>query len=358
MNHVQMIRKRFEDLNLTSEIDSLVDFAPLRDKANRPSDSFKRSATLIEFSSRNREFQSTSPEIEHKDKPFNFQRQHSNNSNSSFKSVRRSQAFRLDVDKPNLAKSSSPTTSKLRRQNAIKYNFSPNKAQFDELQYLASSETIKKALKQPLPEGPAPKKPPRTFAASPKTSPINDDNNLLSDIEKITNQFISNNVQVSVNNIDKRTRTLPKTVDNKKDDKKGISSFLNCIISPCSNVDPIYYEQIKHERKLNSKQNEGIYMEPYEHLNHMNNSADPNNKTELHYLCTNLIDDQTNNNTSINPIDIDRSFLDSNKDSSSDIIESYEKVDWQKLFHFLHVLLNISLFPFILFLHSPNLIFI
>ncbi|CAG9807774.1 unnamed protein product [Chironomus riparius] len=324
MNHVQMIRKRFEDLNLNSEIDSLVDFTPLRDKANRPSELFKRSATLIEFSSsRNREFQ-TSPEIQQKDKPFSFQRQHSNNSNSSYKSVRRSQAFRLDVDKPNLAKSASPTsTSKLRRQNAIKYNFSPNKTQFEELQYLSSSETIKKALKQPLPKGPAPKKPPRTFAESPKTSPINDDNNLLSDIEKLTNQFNSNSIQISVNNFDRRTRTLPKTID-KKDDKKGISSFLNCIISPCS-IDPIYYEQIKHERKLNSMENEDIYMEPYEHLQHMKNSTDPNNKTELHYLCTNLIDDQTNNNTSISPIDIDRSFLDSNKDSSD--IESYEKIN-------------------------------
>lgn len=330
MNHVQMIRKRFEDLN--SEIDSLVDFAPLRDKANRPSDLFKRSATLIEFSSsRKREFE-TSPEIQQKDKPFDFQRQHSNNSNSSYKSVRRSQAFRLDVDKPNLAKSNSPTTSKLRRQNAIKYNFSPNKSQFDEIQYLASSDTIKKALKQPLPQGPAPKKPPRTFAASPKTSPINDDNNLLSDIERLTNQFDSNSIQkISVNNYDKRTRTLPKAID-KKDDKKGISSFLNCIISPCT-IDPIYYEQIKHERKLNSKDSEDIYMEPYEHLQHMmSTSADSNNKTELHYMCTNLIDaDQTNNNnSSISPIDIDRSFSDSNKDSSD--IESYEKVDWQKYF--------------------------
>jgi hypothetical protein len=349
MNHVQLIRKRFEELNLASDIDSLVNLrdSPLRDKESRP---FKRSATLIEFSSssRNREFQ-TSPEIQQKDKPFNFERQHSNNSNSSYKSVRRSQAFRLDVDKPNLAKSSSPTTSKLRRQNAIKYNFSPNKTQFDELQYLASSETIKKALKQPLPEGPAPKKPPRTFAASPKTSPINDDNNLLRDLEKITNQFASNNVRISVNNIDNnRNRTLPKTAD-KKDDKKGISSFLNCIISPCS-IDPIYYEQIRHERKLNSKENEDIYMEPYEHLSHMNNSADANNKTELHYLCTNLID-QTNNNTSINsPIDIDRSFLDSNKDSSD--IESYEKVDWQKLFfacftkYFFFISLCIIIFAF------------
>ena len=339
MNHVQMIRKRFEDLNLNSEIDSLVDFTPLRDKSRRPTDLFKRSATLIEFSSsRKRDFES-SPEIQEKDKqPFNFQRQHSNSSNSSYKSVRRSQAFRLDVDKPNVTKSSSPTTSKLRRQNAIKYNFSPNKAQVDELQYLASSETIKKALKQPLPQGPAPKKPPRTFAASPKTSPTNDDNNFISDIEKLTSKFNSDSVQISVNNLDKRTRTLPKTFDNKKDDnnKKGISSFLNCIISPCS-IDPIYYEQIKHEQKLNSMvDNEEIYMEPFEHFHHSKpSSPESNNTTELHYLCTNLIDQTNNNTTSISPIDIDRSFLDSNKDTSD--IESYEKVDWQKLF--LHVLL-------------------
>lgn len=333
MNHVQMIRKRFEDLS--SEIDSLVDFPLLRNKANKQSDLFKRSATLIEFnSSRKREFE-TSSEIQQqkKDKPFDFQRQHSDNSNSSYKSVRRSQAFRLDVvDKPNLAKSSSPTTSKLRRQNAIKYNFSPNN---DEIKYLTSSDTIKKALKQPLPQGPAPKKPPRTFAASPKTSPINDGNNLLSDIEKLTNQFNSNSIQkISVNNFDRRTRTLPK------DDKKSISSFLNCIISPCDAIDPIYYEQIKHERKLN-KESEDIYMEPYEHLQHMmSTSTDSNNKTELHYMCTSLIDDQiNNNNSSINIIDIDRSFPDNNKDSD---IESYEKVDWQKLFF-----ACITLFPLV-----------
>lgn len=330
MSHVQNIRQRFEALNLnSSDIVSLTaDISPLKAVQKQL---FRRSATLFEFSTSNHHNNngnnSSEADSDNKEDVI-FIRQHSDDSNSSYKSLRRSQAFRLDVQKkPSLA--TKPTTSKLKRQNAVKYQASPNsKTIFDDEKFLTSSDTIKKALKQPLPLGPAPKKPPRTFADSPRTSPMKENNNIVDDIEK--SKIIDSNKQDSsilrICDHEKRSTTLPKSFE-KKDDKKGISSFLNCIISPCS-IDPIYYEQVKLERNRR-RDDEKIYMEPYEHLNFM--TENPKKTEELHYLCTNLID-QTNNNSSYSPNDKkNRSFLDNSNTETSDI-ESYEKVDWQTLY--------------------------
>lgn len=329
MSHVQNIKKRFENLNLSSEIDSLVDIAPLRVKSGLQNNSFQRSATLFEFGSPNKSDKSNEDEDSRDENP--FQRQNSDSS-SSYKSLRRSQAFRLDIQrKPNLAVTkTTPTssTTKLKRHNAIKYVSPQNKfPQFDEIQYLATSETIKKALNKPLPQGPAPKKPPRTFTSSPKTSPVEETVKLCDDLEKVT---IQQNVYKSKINDARRVRTLPKASE-KRSDKRGISSFLNCIIQPCS-IDPIYYEQTVQERRqrIDSQSEEKIYMEPYEHLNFMKSQPeDASPKTEeLHYMCTDIIDQSSNSIQPISQNDINRCSHEVTSPESSDL-ESYEKVHIQ-----------------------------
>lgn len=272
MNHVQAIKNQFERLNVSDQ------------PQLRETKSFKRAATLMDFSS----FQlngngEASPKIQ-RESP-QFQRQDSNS-----KSVRRRGAFRLEK-KPEVVK------SPVKERNC----------EFDdELQYLATSETIKKALKQPLPQGTPPKKPPRTFASTPLSSPI---------VE--VKEFPPSPV-----------KTMPKLKD-------GIK-FLNCIISPCS-IDPIYYEQIKAEKRKmlqsdednETEEEEQIYMEPT--LHKFDVVTKKEKPEELHYMCTNIIDQTFNTN--------EPSSLDSCPNESSGDDHNFNKV---RLIDFLLVFLKRS----------------
>lgn len=301
-SQVQLLKSRFEKLNRNeskSIVDSL-DITPIRAKSGTQN-KFVRSATCIDFTKLRLNEVSKEP-IKEKDEPgkFQFQRQLSNSSNSSYKSIRRSPAFRFDAQSRPVVKSVTKEKDDPVRK----------KIEIDELEYLETSATIKKALSKPLPKGSPPKKPPRTFLSPEFTKKK----------EASPEPFKSliHKLKISPN-------TLPKKAT-KTEEKKAISSFLNCIISPCS-IDPIYYEQIKKERSRQYDTEESIYMEPYAHLkkdfvnNNINRSPKPNE--ELHYMCT-VLDPQptdSNGNTSKNDQkDLKRSSLE-----TSDI-EDYEKV--------------------------------
>jgi hypothetical protein len=301
MNKVQLIRSRFEKLNSnSSEITDALDITPLRVK-REPQLKFSRSATCIDFTkfrlSEVKKDPVNSPKTPEpvKTKP-QFQRQLSNSSNTSQKSIRRSPAFRFDAQcRPSILK------------NITKEDPAKRKIEIDkELEYLTSSATIKKALMKPLPKGSPPKKPPRMFL-SPQFGQKESSPTFQSRLQKL---------KISPN-------TLPKKTAAKTEDKKAISSFLNCIISPCS-IDPIYYEQIRQEQSQKREEPEQIYMEPYAHLHKdfQSNSKSPKANEELHYMCTVLDPDMNGNmsSSSQEPDDLRRSSLE-----ASDI-EDYEKV--------------------------------
>lgn len=299
MNQVQLLKSRFENLN-NSEIESL-DIAVIRAKSEPPI-KFSRSSTCIDFSKIRKEETPKDPSPEKKP----FQRQSSNSSNSSYKSIRRSPAFRFDAQARPTVKSVAKTGPKDEPEK--------KKLDFDEQEYFNSSATIRKALLKPLPTGNPPKKPPRTFM-SPVFPKKSDREAPLKPIQNRVQQL-----KISPN-------TLPKKTT-KTEDKKGISNFLNCIISPCS-IDPIYYEQIKRERPLFRAPEESIYMEPFAHLKEgfnsssNNNSSDVTTPEDLHYMCT-VLDppppDANGNLSSDEQRDPKRSSLEATE------LEDYEKV--------------------------------
>jgi hypothetical protein len=239
-----------------------------------------------------------------KEKP--FQRQSVNSNSSSYKSIRRSPAFRFDAQ-------TRPSVKSVVK-NSPKDEPAKKKIEYDEQEYLNTSATIKKALMKPLPIGSPPKKPPRTFM-SPQFSKKSD--------KEVPFKPIQNRIQqlkISPN-------TLPKKTT-KTDDKKGISNFLNCIISPCS-IDPIYYEQIRRERPFLREPEETIYMEPFAHLKEGFNSSNNNNSVgtkapeELHYMCTVLDPPSPDTNGNLPS--------DEQKDSKRSSLESTELEDYEKV---------------------------
>lgn len=178
------------------------------------------------------------------------------------------------------------------------------------MEYLSTSATIKKALSKPLPTGSPPKKPPRTFLSPQFTKKIDTEPSP----ESIQNQIRT--LKISPN-------TLPKKVS-KTEEKKAISSFLNCIISPCT-IDPIYYEQIRkeqHQKREDSE--ETIYMEPFAHLKQdfVNSSRSPKASEELHYMCT-VLDPQ--------PSDVNGNQTDEQKDLKRSSLDSTEMEDYEKV---------------------------
>ncbi|CRK94666.1 CLUMA_CG008166, isoform A [Clunio marinus] len=277
MNKVQALKTRFEKLN--SEVVESLDITPISVR-REPAIKFTRSATCIDF--RNFKVEENSKQSTKTIQPkFQFQRQSSNSSNSSNKSIRRSPAFRFDAQaRPSVVKS-------LTKEDSVK-----KKIECEELEYLSTSATIKKALLKPLPTGSPPKKPPRVFQ--------------LTALERKKDI-----VKISPNTIPKKT--------SKNEEKKAISSFLSCIVSPCT-IDPIYYEQIKKEQK-----EETIYMEPYAHLKQ---DFSPNNGTqakapeELHYMCTVL----DSSSSDMNGNDTKEEQRRRRSLESSDI-EDYEKIN-------------------------------
>lgn len=294
MNQVQLLKNRFEKLNShDTNIESLDIGAPLRAKSEPPI-KFNRAVTCIDFSKLNVK---ETPKAKEEPPP-KFQRQTSNtsaSSASSYISIRRSPAFRFDAQtRPSVVKS-------VLKDAPVK-----QQPELDELEYLSTSATIKKALLKPLPTGSPPKKPPRTFLSPQFPKKI--------DTESTPVQIQLHKPRVSPN-------TLPKKAEKTEGRKPQIGSFLNCIISPCS-IDPIYYEHIRNEQRL-KRQEESIYMEPFAHLqkDFANNNAASSPKSEdLHYMCTVLDPTPADVNGNASREEKRRASLE-----SSDL-EDYEKV--------------------------------
>lgn len=370
MSHVKKVREIFES-HKNPELESLdISQLRLRNSKDQPFHTFKRSQTLIDFrrlnidddedgekhlNGKQHEEKTAQNSVERKNdsQRRQFERQNSNNSDSStYRSVRRSPAFRRaeDLKKP----VTPPKVIKLTRQSPIAKP-AVKKELFDELQYLASSETIKKALRSPLPAGPAPPKPPRTFVASPQITPTREIN-IAAEFEKredLKEPQVQSPIAAIQLELEKKLQIKPKTLPKKKaeDQKKTLGNIFQCIIPTCS-IDPIYKEQIKREQAF-KRDDEKIYMEPFAHLDKEFNSNDnsfssnlsstpatnksPAKTEELHYMCTNLnIFDQTNNSINNNQqyhSDSRRSSLDeennyySTNSSEVETNESYDKVE-------------------------------
>ena len=286
---VQLIKDRFEKLETDLEP---IDVSTLRAK-KQPKEYFQRSATCIDFSKLNlNENGKTTTEAENqlpKQNRFNqFQRQSSTSSTCSNKSIRRSPAFRLEKhNKPSLKPIKVQPKDPVLTKPAIDLII-------DEAEYLRTSETIKKALKNPLPLGPPPKKPPRTF-----DSPIRDVS-IVDELEKRSIEMkpvdeqpqLQQKIHFLENNLKITSKTLPQPKkSSKSEEKKSFGSFLKCIAMPCHQTDSIYYERIETTNVYDKPDEEQIYMEPYQHLHNkdwMNNKNIPKND-ELHYMVSNAV---------------------------------------------------------------------
>jgi hypothetical protein len=238
MNHVSKVKKIFENSESSQ--------AKLRNEQNFL---FARSKTLIDFSQLKKQDDnlliSENQSQNFKNSKRQFERQQSDN--STYRSVRRSPAFRR-VNGPTAI---ATADAKLTRPTS-------------ELEYLATSETIKKALKSPLPPGPPPTKPPRIF-----TSPLS-------------------------------TFTVSLAKNNANHPPKEANSNLNSIEHNFKNK-----LQISDKKHFDKEAEEKIYMQPFAHLKKSftindnkfsNKLASPSSsKTEeLHYLCTDIFDEHTN----------------------------------------------------------------
>lgn len=118
------------------------------------------------------------------------------------------------------------------------------------------TDTLKAALRQPLPSGPPPKKPPRAFE-SPKE-----------DINTI--QLFEEKLRKEKESIDWRERIGLKSDVNKKSTAKNHSTQSN-LLSCIRCTTPVYDSVVPHRKDhstVNAKTNptEHIYMEPFGHL--------------------------------------------------------------------------------------------
>lgn len=107
-----------------------------------------------------------------------------------------------------------------------------------ELNQTGLTDTLKKALKQPLPSGPPPKKPPRIFLETPtkEISPITEEPDPLKVTPKLTQ--------------------LSKV--------KNRTNLLNCL---SCHIDTTLYDKVFESAEPNPNRiSEPIYMEPYSHL--------------------------------------------------------------------------------------------
>lgn len=149
MNQVQQLRQHFEKLKVPEK--DLNEVQKINAKQIVPISTFKRSKTSLDI-------------IRNCDKNVNH-----DNSDSSFltKCLKRSPAFRFGQDRTSSIRASvhsHPSSKSAEKKNKNFQNVS------DELQYVSTSETIKRALLKPLPLGLPPKKPPRIFNNGNETS--------------------------------------------------------------------------------------------------------------------------------------------------------------------------------------------
>lgn len=150
---------------------------------------------------------------------------------------------------------------------------------------LGLTDTLKFALKQPLPAGPPPKKPPRTFE-----SPIKE-LNIVEEFGERLKEEANNELKEKIDFLEDNLnlKKEPKKVTKSKENIIPTTNFLSCI--NCTNTDSIY-EQFNPENKPERKNQklvsdeflakrfpksnnpaEHIYMIPFSHLK-MNNKID------------------------------------------------------------------------------------
>lgn len=154
-----------------------------------------------------------------------------------------------------------------------------------DLQESGLTDTLKAFLRQPLPSGPPPKKPPRTFTDSPKQVQSAAES---SDNEKTRSP--NNGMQQKIDLLESQLalKTKPKGRNAMTKDKSPLSSsLLNCIqcssasIYDTMNVKPNQFARPTSKEPSPEKNNkapmrprtEPIYMEPFAHLKHNANSV-------------------------------------------------------------------------------------
>lgn len=147
MNQVQQLRQHFEKLKVPNR--SLIELEKLPKTQTPPVKAasspfiglFKRSKTSIEITRKCDNTAEADKDLLNK-------------------CLKRSPAFRYNQDRTRASIHSHPSAKSVEKRVRTFETMS------DEVQYLASSETIKKALSKPLPVGRPPPKPPRVFASN------------------------------------------------------------------------------------------------------------------------------------------------------------------------------------------------
>lgn len=209
-------------------------------------------------------------------------------------SIKRSPAFRVgDKNNKAILTKLSPTTPP--EFDDVKFEQLLQRCSTDNQKLQAGlglTDTLKFALKQPLPNGPPPKKPPRTFESPIKELNIVEEfgQRLKEEEEKEANIELKEKIDFLEDNLNLKKE--PKKVTKSKENIIPATNFLSCI--NCTNTDSIYEKcnpEIKPERKNQKlvsdeflarhfpKSNnpaEHIYMIPFSHLknNKKNNVPD------------------------------------------------------------------------------------
>ncbi len=176
-------------------------------------------------------------------------------------SIRRSPAFRV-LEKPIKAVVASIATKTVPEEDVPEKMEKLLKRTVDDKKFLQSgiTDTLKAALRQPLPSGPPPKKPPRAFE-----SPKEDINTIQLFEEKLLTEKKNES-----NDYWREERTGLKSNATKKSSKNHSTSsnLLSCI--RCTT--PIYDAVVPHNSAdtftvpTKSNPTEHIYMEPFSHL--------------------------------------------------------------------------------------------
>lgn len=302
---VKSMKSKFESL---SSLDSLDISGPLIHSKPKPFAKFQRSATSLDLFEANKSTKGVNDKHIFAGKSTNIRRQSSDTFLSKLEnrsktskinplneikenveqvsrltrqtsdpakrsSIRRSPAFRVG-EKP--IKTVASKVSKTVPEEDVPEKidkFLKRSVNDDKFLQPGITDTLKAALRQPLPSGPPPKKPPRAFE-SPKEN-INTiqlfEDKLQKEKEsndwKEKSDFLHNNLRLKSTNDSKTAKTHPAP-----------SNFLSCI--PCTT--PIYDVVVAHTKdstalrsndsnsfaKTSTKSNpsEHIYMEPFSHL--------------------------------------------------------------------------------------------
>lgn len=226
---------------------------------------FKRSATCIDFDkirsdTNNENDKNIKNEIK---SDSSFDRPTSENSKRG-SIIRRSPAFRLNKnEKPAFGK------SKDEKRHQI-HSAPPSILPPD---YSSLSDTLRKALKQPLPIGPPPKKPPRTFE-----SPIKE----FVPLPTLESSAASSNSSSDMNLSKERSEPERKSLNN-----------YHCISNDCENH---YYDTVSAASHITEDEDEPIYSEPvlFKPRESLNNSCCSNSDHlsdagDLHYMVSQII---------------------------------------------------------------------